>query len=50
MWNFGSVANSTYTGVLMIDFLKELGYDLNDIKDKHLVIEGMDYDVSGNFF
>lgn len=50
MWNFGSISNSTYTGILMIDFLKEIGYDLEKIKDKHLVIEGMDFDVQGNFF
>jgi sulfite oxidase len=50
MWNFGSIANSTYTGVRVIDLLKELGYDLEEIKDKHLIAEGMDFDVQGNFF
>ena len=29
----------------MTDFLKGLGYDLEEIRDKHLVVEGMDFDV-----
>lgn len=50
MWNFGSISNCNYTGVLVTDLLKDMGYDLEEIKDKHLVIEGMDFDVMGNFF
>lgn len=34
----------------MLDLLQDLGYDLTTLKDKHLVVEGMDFDVQGNFF
>jgi len=45
MWNFGSIANSDYTGVLLIDLLLDLGYNLEGLRDKHLIAEGMDFDV-----
>ncbi len=45
MWNFGSIANSTYTGVRVIDLLQDMGYDLESLKGKHLIAEAMDFDV-----
>jgi hypothetical protein len=34
----------------LIDLLKEMGFDLKHIKDKHLIAESMDNDAVGNCF
>ncbi|CDW84696.1 probable sulfite mitochondrial-like [Stylonychia lemnae] len=49
-WTYGAIANCYFTGVSIIDLLKDLGYDLEQIKDKHLVVEGLDIDVQGKHF
>jgi sulfite oxidase len=49
-WYIGAVGNAEYTGVLLINLLKELGFRLEDLKDKHLIAESMDTDVLGKCY
>jgi sulfite oxidase len=49
-WYVGAIGNTVYTGVLIIDLLKDLGFNLDELKDKHLVAESMDVDVQGKHF
>lgn len=44
-WYIGAIGNTVYTGVLIIDLLKDLGLNLDELKDKHLIAESMDLDV-----
>lgn len=46
----GAIGNTVYRGVLVTDILKELGLNLDDLKDKHLIAESMDFDVQGKAF
>lgn len=50
MWTVGAIANTTFTGVRLLDLLLDMGYNLEDIKDKHLIGEGWDTDVTGKHF
>jgi sulfite oxidase len=49
-WYVGAIGNTVYTGVLITDLLKSLGFNLDELKDKHLVSESMDIDVQGKAF
>jgi hypothetical protein len=44
-WYVGAIGNAEYTGVLLCEFLKEMGFNLEDLKDKHLIAESLDVDV-----
>ena len=44
-WYVGAIGNAVFTGVLLVDLLRELGFNLEDLKDKHLIAESMDIDV-----
>jgi sulfite oxidase len=46
-WYVGAIGNTVYTGVLITDLLKELGFNLDELQDKHLVAESLDIDVQG---
>ena len=39
-----------FTGVRIVDLLKDLGFKLEDLKDKHLIAESMDADIQGKCF
>lgn len=43
-WDVGSIGNAVYKGVLVRDLLLNLGYNLDELKGKHLVTEGLDMD------
>jgi Oxidoreductase molybdopterin binding domain len=49
-WYVGAIGNAVFSGVLMCDMLKEMGFDLDKLKDKHLIAESMDVDVQGKPF
>lgn len=49
-WYVGAIGNTVYTGVLITDLLRGLGFNLEELKDKHLVAESMDIDVQGKAF
>lgn len=49
-WYIGAVGNVEYTGILITDLLKELGFDLEHLRDKHLIAESMDVDVLGKHY
>jgi hypothetical protein len=44
-WYVGAIGNAVYTGVLVCDLLKKQGFDLESIKDKHLIAQSLDFDV-----
>lgn len=45
-WYVGAIGNAEYTGVLIIDLLKYSSFNIEELKDKHLVAESMDVDVT----
>lgn len=45
-----AIGNVIFKGVKMIDLLKDMGFDPDHIKDKHLIAESMDTDTVGNCF
>jgi hypothetical protein len=49
-WYVGAIGNAVFTGVLMVDLLREMGFNLEDLKEKHLIAESMDTDVLGKCF
>ena len=44
-WYVGAIGNAVYTGVLMCEFLQQMGFNLEELKDKHLIAESLDVDV-----
>jgi hypothetical protein len=45
-----AIGNVIFKGVKMNDLLKDMGFDPEKIKDKHLIAESMDMDAIGNCF
>ena len=45
-----AIGNVIFKGVKLLDLLKDMGLDLDKIKDKHLIAESMDTDPIGNCF
>jgi sulfite oxidase len=45
-----AIGNVVFTGVPLVDILKEMGFNLEHLKDKHLIAESLDSDPVGNCF
>jgi sulfite oxidase len=49
-WYVGAIGNAVFTGVRILDLLLDLGFKLEDLKDKHLIAESLDADILGKCF
>jgi sulfite oxidase len=49
-WYVAAIGNAVFTGVRVSELLQELGFKLEDLKDKHLIAESMDADIQGKCF
>lgn len=49
-WYVGAIGNAVFTGVRIVDLLLDLGFNLESLKEKHLIAEGMDSDIQGKCF
>lgn len=51
-WYVGAIGNAVFKGILIRDFLKAHGFDVEELRksDKHIVVYGMDTDVTGKNF
>jgi sulfite oxidase len=46
-WTIGAMSNGKWSGVLLRDVLKDLGYNDNNVKGLHIIATGMDKDFQG---
>jgi sulfite oxidase len=49
-WYVGAIGNAVFTGVRIEDLLLDLGFKLEDLKEKHLIAESMDADILGKCY
>jgi sulfite oxidase len=49
-WNVGSIANGIWDGVLVRDLLKEIGFNKENCKGLHLIVNGLDKDFQGSYY
>jgi sulfite oxidase len=49
-WHVGAISNGKWSGVLVRDVLRDLGYNENNAKGLHLIATGMDKDFQGKNF
>ena len=49
-WQVGAIGNASWTGVRLIDLLDSLGMKLNEESFKHVQLEGLDCDMTGQSY
>lgn len=49
-WGVGAIGNARWTGVRLVDILRDSGISLDDSEHKHIQLEGLDCDMSGQSY